>query len=191
MLLSIILTNAKMGKLLGTDTGTTHAGCSYPKQLCTNKFKLYQAFFRSGKEQLYRYLETLCDYLYDDLRLHILHELCLPVLCEVCTVLQVLMVLDATTPNALSDDKDGEPFIELDQLHMHKPACSSRHRWYYTPMPMDLTYPDKLWDASGMPAPVMTVEKKTEREVEKERLLRLLALDDTQGVWFPPLQMSI
>jgi hypothetical protein len=41
------------------------------------------------------YLETLCDYLYDDLRPRILHEQRLTALCEVCTVLQALMVLDA------------------------------------------------------------------------------------------------
>ncbi len=44
-----------------------------------------------------RYLEVLCDLLYDDLRPRILHEPRLTVLCEVCTVLQALMVLDATS----------------------------------------------------------------------------------------------
>lgn len=41
-----------------------------------------------------RYLEGICDHLYDDLRPRILHEQKLDVLCEVCTVLQALMVLD-------------------------------------------------------------------------------------------------
>ena len=42
-----------------------------------------------------QYLESLCDLLYDDLRPRILHEARLTALCEVCTVLQALMVLDA------------------------------------------------------------------------------------------------
>jgi len=65
-----------------------------------------------------RYLEVLCDLLYDDLRPRILHEPRLTVLCEVCTVLQALMVLDATSTSASStaassthsDDDD----VELD-----------------------------------------------------------------------------
>lgn len=53
---------------------------------------------------LSNYLETLCDYLYDDLRPRILHEPRLTALCEVCTVLQALMVLDVD----VEDDAEGE-----------------------------------------------------------------------------------
>ncbi|TFK18300.1 Sec34-domain-containing protein [Coprinopsis marcescibilis] len=73
----------------------TRAGCSYLKQLCTDEFNLYREFFSTAEDQLYQYLETLCDLLYDDLRPRILHEPRLTALCEVCTVLQALMVLDA------------------------------------------------------------------------------------------------
>ncbi|KAJ7661640.1 Sec34-like family-domain-containing protein [Mycena rosella] len=193
----------------------TRAGCSYLKQLCTDEFKLYQAFFRSGEEQLYQYLETLCDYLYDDLRPRILHEPRLPALCEVCTVLQALMVLDATAPDASSDDENDELSVDLDQPRKTKPALHigpllemvlqdaqtrlffkaqavlQRDVRYYAPTPADLAYPDKLRDASGTPAPAPTVEKETEREAEKERLLRLPASDDTQDAWFPPLRTTI
>lgn len=48
-----------------------------------------------------RYLEGLCDYLYDDLRPRILHEPQLTVLCQVCTIIQALMVLDVS---GLDDD---------------------------------------------------------------------------------------
>ena len=51
-----------------------------------------------------RYLEGLCDYLYDDLRPRILHEPSLLVLCQVCTVLQALMILD----NAAAGDGDSD-----------------------------------------------------------------------------------
>ncbi|KAL0957026.1 hypothetical protein HGRIS_003127 [Hohenbuehelia grisea] len=80
----------------------TRAGCSYLKQLCTDEFDLFREFFSTGEEQLYAYLENLCDYLYDDLRPRILHEPRLTALCEVCTVLQALMVLDITQPSGAS-----------------------------------------------------------------------------------------
>lgn len=55
------------------------------------------------------YLETLCDYLYDDLRPRILHESRLEALCEVCTVLQALMVLDVPGSESLSsEEEEGE-----------------------------------------------------------------------------------
>lgn len=69
------------------------------------------------------YLETLCDYLYDDLRPRILHEPRLTALCEVCTVLQALMVLDVTssamassTPSGSDADSDDEDEDEDDDL---------------------------------------------------------------------------
>lgn len=49
-----------------------------------------------------QFLETICDLLYDDLRPRILHEPRLTVLCEVCTVLQALMVLDASVATPTS-----------------------------------------------------------------------------------------
>jgi len=68
------------------------------------------------------YLETLCDILYDDLRPRILHEPRLTVLCDVCTVLQALMVLDATSTSdstasstvVSSDDEDEDDQEEAD-----------------------------------------------------------------------------
>ena len=59
-----------------------------------------------------QYLETLCDLLYDDLRPRILHEPRLTVLCEVCTVLQALMVLDASTDNENGNDGDDDDSAE-------------------------------------------------------------------------------
>lgn len=84
----------------------TRAGCSYLKQLCTDEFDLFRVFFNSGEQELYHYLENLCDYLYDDLRPRILHEPRLTALCEVCTVLQALMVLDV--PALPEDDSDAD-----------------------------------------------------------------------------------
>jgi hypothetical protein len=120
------------------------------------------------------YLENLCDYLYDDLRPRILHEPRLTALCEVCTVLQALMVLDVS---ALPDDEDldesgtDELTIDLDiprrtkkglgQLHishllqMVLQDAQTRLTFkaqsviqsdirYYVPKQEDLDYPDIL-----------------------------------------------
>ncbi|KAG8800330.1 Golgi transport complex subunit 3, partial [Serendipita sp. 399] len=86
----------------------TRAGCGYLRQLCESEFTLYRRFFSSGEEHLYRYLETLCDFLYDDLRPHILHEQRISVLCEVCTVLQALMVLGSDVSNLDGDSDEDE-----------------------------------------------------------------------------------
>lgn len=68
-------------------------------------YRLTQAFSR--------FLEGLCDYLYDDLRPRILHEPKLGVLCEVCTVIQALMVLDLS-----GDYDDFEPPSQPDNDHL-------------------------------------------------------------------------
>lgn len=75
-------------------------------------------------------MENLCDYLYDDLRPRILHEPRLTALCEVCTVLQALMVLDvAALPDALSSEEDeaivDELAIDLDNPPPNKFANKS------------------------------------------------------------------
>ncbi|KAG6809162.1 hypothetical protein H0H92_001356 [Tricholoma furcatifolium] len=106
----------------------TRAGCSYLKQLCTDEFELYSNFFTSGEEQLYQYLENLCDHLYDDLRPRILHEPRLTALCEVCTVLQALMVLDISSVHDEDEDEartpdgkdDEELTVDLDAGSAHK-----------------------------------------------------------------------
>lgn len=120
-----------------------------------------------------QYLENLCDYLYDDLRPRILHEPRLTALCEVCTVLQALMILDVATLADASDDDEtpaNELSVDLDkpkskkglgQLHIShllemvlqdaqtrlffkaQSVIQSDIR-YYTPKQEDLAYPDKL-----------------------------------------------
>ncbi|KAJ7057953.1 Sec34-like family-domain-containing protein [Mycena amicta] len=107
-----LLVGRLVQEIRGLDPGRTElveltrAGCSYLKQLCMDEWGLYQAFFSTGEDLLYQYLETLCDYLYDDLRPRILHEPRLTALCEVCTVLQALMVLDSAGASVDDDDDD-------------------------------------------------------------------------------------
>src|SRR5262249_25583609 len=120
------------------------------------------------------YLETLCDYLYDDLRPRILHEPRLTTLCEVCTVLQALMVLnvpslmDSSSPedeedNSPNKDPDFETHKQkgLGRLHIgyllqmvlqdaqtrlffKAQSIIQSDIRYYAPTSADLAYPDKL-----------------------------------------------
>jgi hypothetical protein len=81
------------------------SGCAYLRNVCMNEWTLFREFFAySGQEDIYRYLESMCDYLYDSLRPRILHEPKLEVLCELCNVLQALISLDGDE----GDDEDIE-----------------------------------------------------------------------------------
>ncbi|KAG2055343.1 Sec34-domain-containing protein [Suillus hirtellus] len=187
----------------------TNAGCTYLKHLCTDEFNLYREFFNSGEDQLYTYLENLCDYLYDDLRPRILHETRLTTLCEVCTVLQALMVLDVAELAEEPTD-DGNLIVDVDQpkskglgqlhishlLQMVLQDAQTRLFFkaqsviqaeirYYTPKPEDLAYPDKL---VAMRKPVSQYEIKEKDSVSQ--LFQLPSLDKKE-TWFPTLEKTV
>ncbi|KAI9437455.1 Sec34-like family-domain-containing protein [Lactarius indigo] len=177
----------------------TRAGCSYLKQICTEEFDLYRTFFSSGKERLYQYLETLCDYLYDDLRPRILHEPRLTVLCEVCTVLQALMVLDQSIDDEIDEDGESD---ELGRLHIRQllqmvlqdaqtrlffkaqSVIQSEIR-YYTPTAQDLAYPDKLVATQGTPTGYEIREKQS-----TSRLFEGAGLNQRE-TWFPTVSKTV
>jgi len=94
----------------------TRSGCSYLKQLYMDEFDLYRVFFNSGEEQLYAYLENLCDYLYDDLRPRILHEPASQPSAK-SAVLQARMVLDVPSlpsPTASNNKEEGNDELTFD-----------------------------------------------------------------------------
>ncbi|TBU48650.1 Sec34-domain-containing protein [Dichomitus squalens] len=215
-----LLVNRLMEEIRGLDPARTElveltrAGCSYLKQLCTDEFTLFRAFFNSGEEQLYQYLESLCDYLYDDLRPRILHEPRLTALCEVCTVLQALMVLDIPSLPESPSDEEGdldELTLDLDQprrqkglrtLHIShllqmvlqdaqtrlffkaQSVIQSEIR-YYVPKPEDLAYPDKLLAARK---PLSGTEIKEKQSINQIFQLKSL---DKQETWYPTLQETV
>lgn len=112
--------------------GLVREGCSYLRQLCADEFELYRSFFagsdaegEGGKEEekeVYSYLETLCDQLYDDLRPRILHEQRLGVLGEVCEVVGAMMALDSSilavsassAEASEEEDEDGDDTLDLE-----------------------------------------------------------------------------
>lgn len=185
----------------------TNAGCTYLKQLCTDEFLLFREFFDSGEEQLYAYLESLCDYLYDDLRPRILHETRLTTLCEVCTVLQALTVLDVTElpdepPDELSVDTEHSKPNGIGKLHISRllqmvlqdaqtrlffkaQAVIQTDIRNYIPKQEDLAYPDKLIE-------VRRPESQFDIK-EKEAVSRLFQLPslDRKETWYPTVQRTV
>ncbi|KIY73271.1 Sec34-domain-containing protein [Cylindrobasidium torrendii FP15055 ss-10] len=208
-----LLINRLMEEIKGLDpTHTelvelTRAGCSYLKQLCLDEYNTFREFFSTGEDQLYQYLENICDYLYDDLRPRILHEPRLTALCEVCTVLQALMVLDdpdvGNDDNELNLDLDGEPKssgwhgLHISQLlEMVLQDAQTRLVFkaqsviqtdirYYVPKAKDLAYPEKLIEARK---PASATDMK-EKEIVSQ-IFRTPSLEK-QDTWYPTLQKTV
>ncbi|KAF8629303.1 hypothetical protein AX15_003520 [Amanita polypyramis BW_CC] len=213
-----LLVNRLTEEIKGLDPGRTElveltrAGCTYLKQLCTDEFNLYREFFNSGKDLLYQYLENLCDYLYDDLRPRILHEPRITALCEVCTVLQALMVLEVTV---ISDTPVGEDIDELDldlepgksslglgRLHISQllqmVLQDAQTRLFFkaqsmiqsdirqfNPKPEDLNYPEVLRVARQPPSSIGLREKES-----VSQMFQLPSIDK-QDTWYPTLQKTV
>ena len=163
-----------------------------------------------------QYLETLCDYLYDDLRPRILHEPRLTVLCEVCTVLQALMVLDQSLDDEIEDDEEKND--ELGRLHIRQllqmvlqdaqtrlffkaqSVIQSEIR-YYVPTVQDLAYPDKLFGGflllfhlSFLKVCVAAQGEPTGHEIrEKQSISKLFEGPglNRQETWFPTLAKTV
>ncbi|KAG7092186.1 hypothetical protein E1B28_008555 [Marasmius oreades] len=180
----------------------TRTGCSYLKQLCTDEFELFREFFTTGEDRLYAYLETLCDYLYDDLRPRILHEPRLTALCEVCTVLQALMVLDVDT-DTVDDTLPSAPvkrsklqishllqMILQDaqtRLFFKAQAVIQSDIRHYVPSKEDLMYPAKL---------LVSVESHTKPAIEKASISQWWDLKGNQvgndrETWYPTLKKTV
>ncbi|KAL5523735.1 hypothetical protein ACEPAG_7908 [Sanghuangporus baumii] len=189
----------------------TRAGCSYLKQLCVDEFALFRCFFNSGKEILYAYLESLCDYLYDDLRPRILHEQRLSVLCNVCKVLHALMVLDVPEIDSSSDEEDeyegnessgrqdSQTLGKFHISHMLQSVLQDAQTRllfkaqnviqaeirYYVPKLEDLDYPQKLQDAAGQ-----SHRNDMSSREDGSPFSRLSSFED-RGSWYTPLQTMI
>lgn len=85
------------------------SGCAYLRTVCASEWSLFRQFFpSSGQTELYHFLETLCDYLYDSLRPRILHETKLEVLCELCNVIQALISLDGDEEEDDAESDNGD-----------------------------------------------------------------------------------
>ncbi|KAK4049565.1 Golgi transport complex subunit 3 [Microbotryomycetes sp. JL201] len=190
------------------------AGCTHLRSVCMSEWALYRQMFSSGEAEAYRFLESLCDYLYDSLRPRILHEQRLEALCELCTVLSAMMGLDS---NNLDDDDD-DPDQEVDfvghesgpkatvgplrfsvlletiqqdaqtRLVFRAQAVIQTDVLHYTPTTEDLQYPEKLERHKGQALALWTEDERLrEVEVGGFRMPR----EEVQVTWFPTLQRTV
>ncbi|GAA5949410.1 hypothetical protein JCM3765_003400 [Sporobolomyces pararoseus] len=95
-------------------------GCNHLRRVCMQEWSLFKLYFSTGQDQVYRFLENLCDHLYDSLRPRILHEPRLEVLCELCTVLGAMMALDADTGLVEASDDEDDDDDDLSQLQQEE-----------------------------------------------------------------------
>lgn len=124
---------------------------SYVRGMCLDEFELWGEWFH-GQRGLYDFLESICEPLYDHLRPRIIHELKLPKLCQLCTLLQT---------RYMNDGEDGyEPpdLRELDFGHLIEAALEDTQSRIvfrtqailrdeienFKPKPSDLDYPSLL-----------------------------------------------
>lgn len=123
------------------------------------------------------YLETLCDYLYDDLRPRILHEQRLTALCEVCTVLQALMVLDAPglAPSTASPS--------IASSSQPTPSTSSQSE-FETETETDMVDDDSGTNRAASPELGMAVRKPGLGRLHIARLLQMVLQDAQTRLFF-------
>ncbi|PPQ97816.1 hypothetical protein CVT26_012916, partial [Gymnopilus dilepis] len=178
---------------------------SYPDALSSLLQECHSAYLSRRKALLVpRVMEEirglLCDLLYDDLRPRILHEPRLTVLCEVCTVLQALMVRDASTSspslssseassndNSSSDEEPSESDSELDPQTPNTNASAS------SPEPPPTSSPSLLPAASPRHSAVHSQKPKTARMGRRLHIAQLLkmVLQDAQTRLFSKAQAVI
>jgi conserved oligomeric Golgi complex subunit 3 len=87
----------------------------YIRGICLDEFELWGEWFH-GQRGLYDFLESTCEPLYDHLRPRIIHELKLPKLCQLCTLLQTRYMDDG------EDEYEPPDPHELDFAKLIQPA---------------------------------------------------------------------
>ncbi|QRW08124.1 conserved oligomeric Golgi complex subunit 3 [Ceratobasidium sp. AG-Ba] len=153
----------------------TRVGCTYLKQICTEEFNLFRRFFNSGEDKLYRYLEGICDHLYDDLRPRILHEQKLDVLCEVCTVLQALMVLDLPM-QSFGDSGAPDPETDEDPLLLTS-----------SPTERDMQLPPRTPGLAKLHiSHLLQMPQEDKQSEDDDGSLKMPNLEP-ESTWYPPL----
>lgn len=74
-------------------TAFARSSISYVRSICLDEHNLWREWFE-GDENLYEFLESVCEPLYDLLRPRIIHETQLTKLCELCTLIQTRYTQD-------------------------------------------------------------------------------------------------
>ena len=128
----------------------SRASISYIRGICLDEFELWGEWFH-GQGGLYDLLEAICEPLYDHFRPRIIHEVKLPKLCELCTLLQTRYLLDAeddaeyADPNQLDFAVLIQPALEDTQTRVvfRAQAILRDEIERYKPRPEDIDYPNR------------------------------------------------
>jgi len=157
-----------------------------------------------------RFLESLCDTLYDSLRPRILHEPRLDALCELCAVLHALMALDTASPAADADDDDEGTCGDLrfavllqailqdaqTRLVFRAQAVVQSDVLHFAPSPADLEYPaiivrspalKSLWEE---PSLAQTQAQAQQQGDDGGKRFRAPS-EASQATWYPTLKRTV
>jgi conserved oligomeric Golgi complex subunit 3 len=127
------------------------ASIGYIRGICLDEFELWGEWFH-GQRGLYDFLESTCEPLYDHLRPRIIHELKLPRLCQLCTLLQTRYMDDGEDeyeppdPHELDFAKLIQPALEDTQSRIvfRTQAILRDEIENFKPKAVDLDYPALL-----------------------------------------------
>ncbi|EGG06649.1 uncharacterized protein MELLADRAFT_86504 [Melampsora larici-populina 98AG31] len=194
----------------------TNTGCFYLRQICSDEYRLFRQFFHSSADdEVFSYLESLCDYLYDLLRPQILHESNLDTLCELATIVNSLIAIDSDLieepeqPTHSDSPIRSKPFkfsTLLDpilqdiqtRLIFRSQSIIQTDVAHYTPQLDDLDYPNKLIvkkTTGTEKSALMGLQKSwlaDEEDLHEEVALRFrLPSDEVQELWYPTLRKTL
>lgn len=127
---------------------------SFARSICLDEFELFYAYFAGdrGDTEVYSFLATICEPLYDYIRPKIIHETNLVKLCELATLLQTRYMRDLEDPDLDPYDRSQLDFGQLIQTTLKDTQSRIVFRTTtlirdeienFTPKPEDLDYPAK------------------------------------------------
>ncbi|KAI5806178.1 Sec34-like family-domain-containing protein [Geopyxis carbonaria] len=185
---------------------------SFTRGICLDEFELFHAYFSgegTGDSEVYNFLETICESLYDYLRPKIIHEVNLVKLCELCSLLQTRYMPDPEDPEFDPYDRSQLDFGQLIQGTLQDTQTRIVFRTQavirdeiegFVPKPDDLDYPTKcqlsrrsVKEMSGPPTGTGTPLPSAPVVVDRESGITT-DMFDTEAMfagWYPTLRKCI
>ncbi|POW19910.1 hypothetical protein PSHT_04029, partial [Puccinia striiformis] len=174
-------------------------GCNYMRSVCTAEWNLFKSYFpNTGEEELFVYLESLCDYLYDLLRPQILHEQKLDLLCDLATISNALTAMDKTDQSRFKFSTLLKPILQDIQTRLvfRAKAIIQTEVANYLPKNEDLDYPNKLIQADQKRQESGQNSKRSNQPAitpldHSQPLKSRLPAEAVQETWYPTLRKTL
>ncbi|KAI9738318.1 MAG: Golgi transport complex subunit 3 [Cirrosporium novae-zelandiae] len=188
----------------------SRSSISYIQGICMDEYDLWNEWFE-GQENLYDFLESICEPLYDHLRPRIIHEIQLLKLCELCTLLQTRYMDEEDEEEQANDDQLDfssliHPALEDAQTRLvfRTQAILRDEIEYYKPKPEDIDYParirkvplsgkkdgSRVANGSGIQKTSTLVEREGDLADEKDFSFDFGTEAAFEG-WYPTLRKAI